>query len=549
MIYLINPPNPPGVVSNKDMMGGFGQCYPPECNVKVPPVDIPYIASVLIESKIETKVIECLGSRFSVDDLIAELKKNKVELIALRTSTPTFAWDAEVSARIKAEIDVAIVFFGPHVSVVPEDVMASTSVDAIVVGEPEYTIRDIVLHGFKDTPGIWIKEKGRIIKNKARGLIDDLDKLPFPAWNLLPYMEYTVGGLMPDRQPTLFLQTSRGCPFSCSYCPYPVAQGTIYRKRSACNVLNEIEYMVKEFNVKNIIIRDAEFTLDRQRVVEICKGLIASNYGVSWRCETRVDTLDSELIELMHRAGCIGINMGIESKSDKVCKNVGRKPLDEEHTRNIIRRCRELGVHTFCFFIIGLPGEDIRSALETIKYAVELNADISQFTIVTPYLGTDLYRWAREKNYITINDISKVTGYEAMMRNESLSSEQILKLRNDAQRLLDLIQGKQITGAGETIEERRTLFGYLSCLYLLLFYFTGKRKVVVGIESPVTLIRRLGFDVLAVVDDKCEGKVLSGMLIMNPVLISYIRPDITIHSCTGPRIVNYIKRRFLGVNL
>jgi radical SAM superfamily enzyme YgiQ (UPF0313 family) len=524
------------------MMGGFGQCYPPECDVKVPPIDIPYTAAVLRDSKIETAVIDCLGSALSLEGLIAKLRGCHASLICVRTSTPTFSWDAEVAKKIKEETDAPIVFFGPHASVVPDDVMANPYMDAIVFGEPEYTIRDIALHGFKDTPGIWFKEKGEIVKNKARELINDLDKLPFPAWNLLPFMEYTVGALMPDQQPTLFLQTSRGCPFSCSYCPYPVAQGTRYRKRSARNVLDEFEYMVKEFNVKNIIIRDAEFTLDRQRVVEICEGLIASDYGVSWRCETRVDTLDTALVELMRRAGCIGINMGIESKSEKVCKNVGRKPLDKEHTRNIIRRCRELGMHTFCFFIIGLPGDDIRSVLDTVKYAIELNANISQFTVATPYLGTDLYRWAQENNYIESHDISKVTGYEAMMRNEFLTSEQIIQLRNEAQRMLDLIQSKQITGAGEVLKEERTVFGYMSCLYLLFFYFKGKRKVVVGTDSPVTLIRRLGFDVLAVVDDKSEGKVLSGMLILKPESISYIKPDITIHSWN--RIVNDIKRRF-----
>lgn len=542
MIIIINPPNPPDRVSNKEMMGGFGQCYPAACDVKIPPIDIPYTAAVLRENKIETAVIDCLGSALSLEGLIAKLRGCRADLICIRTSTPTFSWDAEVAKKIKEETDAPIVFFGPHASVVPDDVMANPYVDAIVFGEPEYTIRDIALHGFKDTPGIWFKEKGEIVKNKARELINDLDKLPFPAWNLLPFMEYTVGALMPDRQPTLFLQTSRGCPFSCSYCPYPVAQGTKYRKRSARDVLDEFEYMVKEFNVKNIIIRDAEFTLDRQRVVEICEGLIASDYGVSWRCETRVDTLDTALVELMFRAGCIGINMGIESKSEKVCKNVGRKPLDEEHIRNIIRRCMELGMHTFCFFIIGLPGDDIRSVLDTLKYAVELNANISQFTVATPYLGTDLYRWAQENNYIESHDLSKVTGYEAMMRNEFLTSEQIMQLRNEAQRMLDLIQSKQITGAGEVLKEERTVFGYMNCLYLLLFYFKGKRQVVVGADAPVNWIRRLGFDVLAVVDDKNIGKILNGMLVLNPEFINAIKPDVTVHSWN--RIVNYIKRRF-----
>ncbi|MBI5598353.1 MAG: radical SAM protein, partial [Deltaproteobacteria bacterium] len=447
MVLLINPPNPPNRVSNKDMMGGFGQCYPPECNVKVPPIDIPYTAAVLRESKIDVKVIDCLGLSFSLEYLIPELKKYPARLIFLRTSTSTFLWDTEVSRRIKEELNATVVFFGPHINVAPEDIMRHPCVDAIVFDEPEYTVRDIALRGFRDTPGVWYKEEGKIIKNMRRELIRDLDELPFPAWDMLPYMEYTIGNLMPDARPTLFMQTSRGCPYGCGYCPYPLAQGTRYRKRSPRNVLAEFEYLVKKFNVKNIIVRDAEYTLDRQRVVEICEGLIKAGFKIAWRCETRVDTLDEALIELMHKAGCIGINMGIESKSEEVCKKIGRKPLDEEHTRNIIRKCKELGVHTFCFFIIGLPGDDLSTVIETLKYAIALDADTSQFTVATPYLGTDLYRWASENNYMESFDLSKTTGYEAMMRNEQLTSEQIMSLRNEVQRIVDMIKSRGITWA------------------------------------------------------------------------------------------------------
>ena len=115
--------------------------------------------------------------------------------------------------------------------------------------------------------------------------------------------------------------------------------------------------------MKNILIRDAEFTLDKKRVKEICEGLINSNYGISWRCETRVDTLDEALLEVMHKAGCIGINVGIESRSEEVCERSGRKPLSETHTERIIRRCQQLGIATFCFFLILTVDESSFSSL------------------------------------------------------------------------------------------------------------------------------------------------------------------------------------------
>jgi len=526
-IAVLNPPNPPGRISNKDMMGGFGQCYPPECEVVIPPTDLPYIAAVLKESKVEATVIECLGRDLTVDGLIKELKKDRPEMVFIRTSTPTFSWDAQVSGRIKEEVKTKVVFFGPHVGVVPDDVLANPHIDAIIIGEAEYTIRDMALKGFRGTPGIWYKGKTKIIKNKRRAPIEDLDSLPFPAWDYLPYKAYTAGDIMPPQNPTLFLQTSRGCPFSCSYCPYPVAQGTKYRKRSAKNVLDEIAFLKREFDVKNLMIRDAEFTLDRERVVKICKGLIKVGNDIAWRCETRVDTLDVELIGLMRRAGCMGINMGIESASEKVCAKVGRKPLDAEHTKDMVRLCGELGIHTFCFFIIGLPGDDLTSVMETIEYAVTLGADVSQFTVATPYLGTGLYDWAMEHDTIKGFDLDGITGFEAMMDNEALSSERMMNLRNGAQALLNIMQSRRGADDEERLTDDKSTLATLTSLLYMPYFFVGRRRVVVyGTHGlNITLLRRLGFEVLAVVDVINVGKFIDSYRVLSPEFIKAMEPD------------------------
>lgn len=548
MIALINPPNPPGRISNKDMMGGFGQCYPEECGVRVPPLDLPYVAAVLRDSNIKASIFDCLGSDLSADGLVEGLKREKIDMVFIRTSTSTFEWDTSVSERIKKEINAAAVFFGPHVNVAPEEIIANPNVDALILGEPEYTVREIAEKGLGDIPGLWYKKDGEIVRNTRKITIDDLDKLPFPAWDLFPYTRYTVGSIMPAASPTLFMLTSRGCPFSCSYCPYPVAQGTKYRKRSARNVLDEFRYLSERFNVKNLVIRDAEFTLDRKRVEDICNGLIASGNKISWRCETRVDTLDEELVELMHRAGCIGINMGIESNSEKVCKNVGRKPLDAGHTKNIIRKCRELGIHTFCFFIIGLPGDDVKSVLDTIKYSVNLGADISQFTVATPYLGTGLKKWAEANNYITALELKGVTGFEAMMRNEALTAEQIMGFRNLGQRLLDLKQIGEITGAGEELKDDRSMIASAICLLFYLFHFFSKKPVIVygtkGVNIP--LLKKLGFDVAAVVDEKTEGKISNNLIVLHPMLIYHMRScAVLISPYKGFAVMKAILRRAL----
>lgn len=527
MIVLVNPPNPPGRVSNKEMMGGFGQCYPPECDVKVPPIDLPYVAAVLRDRKMEVRVIECLGAELSLEGLIAELQKDKLKMVCIRTSTSTFSWDTEVSSMIKEEMDTTVLFFGPHVNIMPDNVIDHPSVDAIVLGEPEYTMGEIAATGFGDTLGVWYKAGGKVIKNNRRGPITNLDDLPFPAWDLLPYSEYTIGDLMPDEHPTLFMQTSRGCPFNCSYCPYPVAQGSTFRKRSPKNVLDEIVWLVEKFSVKNILIRDAEFTLDKKRVEEICKGLINSNYEISWRCETRIDTLDEALVEVMHKAGCIGINMGIESISEEVCKRSGRKPLREIDTEKIIRKCQQLGIGTFCFFIIGLPGDDRSSVLDTIDYAAALGADDSQFTVATPYLGTPLYDWAAENDYIEALELDNITGFEKMMRNENLDSDQMILFRNGAQTTVDSIKSRKLAGKEEKLNEDRSFISSLMNHYFSIYHCKGIREVVVYGTKGISIsrIKKAGFKVLAVVDEEERGASIDGMTVLPPEIIKPIKPE------------------------
>jgi len=248
-----------------------------------------------------------------------------------------------------------------------------------------------------------------------------------------------------------------------------------------------------------------------------------------WRCETRVDTLDEELIGLMRRAGCMGINMGIESASDKVCENIGRKPLDAEHTKAMVRLCGELGVHTFCFFIIGLPGDDLESVMETIEYAVTLGADVSQFTVATPYLGTGLYDWAMKHNVIKSFDIDNITGLEAMMDNEALSAERMMKMKDMAQALLNVIQSRRAKGGlprKELKEDRSTRASLASLLYLP-YLLMGKKQIVVygtaGLNIP--LLRRFGFKVLAIVDELEAGNVIEGKPVLTPEFIAILEPE------------------------
>ena len=428
MIYLINPPNLPDAVSNKDMMGGFGQLYGADSPIKVPPIDLAYIAALLKKEKIEFNVFECLGRNWGLGNLLENIKDTKPDLIGIRTSTPTFEWDLKIANSLKHEVKSKIIFFGPHVGIYANEVIAYSSIDGIILGEPEFTFLEIAKKGFENAEGVWFKRDGVVIKNQGRGFIEDLDSLPFPDWKMLPYKEYNLGKYLRNIKPCVTVLTSRGCPFDCGYCPYPVSQGKKWRARSVANVINELEYLEKTLGIKSVLFRDPEFTLRRERVVDICNAMIDKGLSIKWRCETRVDTLDEELINLFAKAGCIGINVGVESVDAEVLKKIGRKVFPLKMAAQIINACKNNDIDAFAFFMLGLPGETIDSSLKTIKYAKKLNPHLVQFTVATPYKGTKLWKWAKERGFIDELNLGKVNGFNIIMGNEDVSKEKLRDL-------------------------------------------------------------------------------------------------------------------------
>jgi len=474
VITLINPPNPSTGISNKDMMGGFGQLYLKNKtkSCRVPALDILYTAAVLRDNKFSVNIIDCLGLNYGTEELLEALKADKPEIIGLRTSTPTFKWDLDIALQIKDVIESKLILFGSHASLFFKEVTVNDGIDAIILGEPELTFLDIAKKGsFEGVNGVYFKHGNSFQENPIRPFIEDLDNLPFPAWDLVPYNNYDSGELNNNYKPFLTVLASRGCPFQCYYCPYPVTQGYKWRARSANNVVKEIEYLITNFKPRYLLFRDPEFTLDKERVSEICKNIIKRKIKIPWRCETRIDTLDKDLIGLMAKAGCIGINMGIESADDSVLRKVGRKPFEKSNSIQVIGKCKEVGIETFCFFIIGLPGDTEKSILNTINLSLELNPSFAQFSIATPYPATKLRAWAIENSFLENYSFDELTGYNAVMRNENLSLDSIQQLHKFANRMWKF--GKR--GRKERIIKKGLPQGIKEAIKFILFWLEKLR--------------------------------------------------------------------------
>jgi radical SAM superfamily enzyme YgiQ (UPF0313 family) len=427
-VLLVNPPPPPSQRVSRGLMGGFGMvvgdglCYPP--------LDLLYLVSIIERAGHVATVIDAEADGSDGEYILSVLREKPSPLVGLATSSATIALDLALVDRIKGQSPESLVFItGSQGSKVPDLAMAGSQVDAVVRGEPEITVEKMLEaldagNDPLDVDGVTVRRGDVVHSNPDRPLLrgDALDDLPFPSRDLLPVESYRIPTM---EGPIQTVQSSRGCPINCTYCGYVVAQGIPWRGRSAANVFDELKQIVLDHGVTNVVFRDPLFAYDRDRNLELCAMLEGADLGLSWQCETAIKTMDDELIEVMARAGCVSVSFGIETGNEELQKKYSRgKIKSHAHAKAVIDSCRRHGIATRGFFMIGFPEETVEMAKETMDLAIHLDPDTVQFTAVTPYPDTKLYKESRadrEGEY----DFEKFTGTTPVGVALAMSDEQV----------------------------------------------------------------------------------------------------------------------------
>ncbi len=419
--------------------------------ISTPPLGLGYLAAMLRERGFKVKIVDDLVEKLSFSELLNRIKD--ATIVGITSTTPTFSAALRYACAIKRRLPhTFIVLGGVHVTFMPYQALKNACVDAVCIGEGEYTLVELAerveagrsLEGLK---GLIYKDYGngmgwengindcdencsikqrddiRIINNGPREFIQDLDSLPFPAYDLMPLEKYTVLGQRLEHFPMI---TSRGCPFGCRYCSSSLFLGRKFRARSPKNVVDEIEWLVDDFKAKYIAFSDDTFTLSKRRVIEICDEIIKRNLDIKWSCSSRVDTISRELLEKMKKAGCSAIYYGVESASQRVL-NYYKKRINLDRVKEAVKLTKKVGMETICSFIIGSPYETKEDMKETLKFALKLNPDYAQFSILTPYPGTDIYQEAKEKNLLLTENFDDYTAGKPVIKNFYLSPEEITK--------------------------------------------------------------------------------------------------------------------------
>ncbi len=357
---------------------------------RFPPLGLGYMAAYLKQSGVSVEIVDC--TFIKQEDALRRIIDSKPKIIGIQSMYSMKEKSLELAQLLKSHCEL-LVAGGALPTTEPEAFLENF--DLAVVGEGEQTMLDIVNQfkvggDFSQVKGIVYREKdtGQIKKTTPRSLNKDLNAFPNPSRELFDNNAYKEYYSKKFGYTTTAIMSSRGCPFSCDFCSKPVF-GNDFRARAASNVVDEMEEVIS-LGYSRIWFADDCFTLDRERLMGICDEIIGRGLKIGWECLSRVDTLDSETVDKMKQAGCIRMFFGIESGNDSILVLM-KKQITTAKVRKALSLCKNSGIKAGAFFIVGYPGENDKTVLETIKFASSLPLDYLSFTLPYPIPGTPLY--------------------------------------------------------------------------------------------------------------------------------------------------------------
>jgi len=426
-ILLVNPPAPDGGIwiRSQHRVGRRSRE-----NMIWPQVDLAQMAAVLMP-EYTVEIVDCIAMRMGWPEFEKLLEEKRPRYYVTQVTAPSLRNDMH-GVFLARSLGSRTLAFGTHVTPLTLETMRPfPALDFILRGEPELTLRELVdalegrapsdpavakmlaETGLQDGEGKRKKEEGRgakddlqgiaglawrdrgeIVINPDRPFIPSLDDLPMPRHEMLPLNKQRMPMI---KGPFTFIVTSRGCPAGCKYCIKHVSYQNSVRLRSAQLIFEELQ-LLSRLGIYYVHMYADLFTVNRAQVVDLCRLIIDSGLEVHWTCNSRVDYVDEEMLQLMGKAGCWYISWGIESANEQILKTA-HKGYKKEQVLKALTWAKQAGISNWGFFIIGLPGETEETVRQTIDYAKSLPLDIALFHIAAPYPGTPFFYEVAEKGW------------------------------------------------------------------------------------------------------------------------------------------------------
>jgi radical SAM superfamily enzyme YgiQ (UPF0313 family) len=401
-----------------------------------PPLGLSYLAAYARKHGFsDIRIIDANILRIPNKKLIGILKKLSPKIVGIQLNVILASAGIELAKIINAELKCRVVIGGPSVSANPREMLQLSSAEIAVIGEGEETFLEIIQgRQLAEIKGVAFFRGEKFVINTLRPLIDPIDNIPFPAFDLLPPLSLYKSRAR--KKPVGVIITSRGCPYKCTYCNSSIF-GKTFRARSEENVISEIDLLVRRYGVKQIDVLDDNFTLDMDRAEGILDRLIQKDYRVFLNLQTgvRADRISDNIVKKMKRAGVIKAGVGIESGDPEILRSV-KKGLDLKKAEHAITWLRREGIITIGFFMIGFPEDTKSSIKKTIDFAIKANPHIANFSLLIPFPGTPMYMRLRESGNLKNSEkLFYETGFydrKIYHKCQHLSEEDIFILQKEA---------------------------------------------------------------------------------------------------------------------
>ena len=421
-VILLNPPG------DKLYIRDYYCSFSSKADYYWPPQDLIYLSGILDE-EYSVRVIDAIINKQTEDDVLSKIENSGARALIFTTGTATMLSDLRLMERIKATTDIKIVASAGILPFIGEEFLKRYKcVDALLL---DFTSQDIRVflreNGQVDVPlqGLITRKNSQFLKSTKK--LPLTYTVPVPRHDLFDFKKYRIP--IARRFPFTVVVTSLGCPHNCGFC---TAGAYGYRTRDVDGVIDELRLLTR-LGVKEILFQDPTFTINTNRVVEICSKMVESEFDFTWSCNADVKSFNEDKIKHMKAAGCHTVSLGIESGNNEILQKYS-KTITTDEIKNTIQMLNAYKIHVLGYFIIGLPGEDEESIRQTIDLAKQLDIDFASFAIATPDVGTPLRREALLKGWMRPEeDVFDSTDFP-VLETGILSKEVVWKLRSQAVR-------------------------------------------------------------------------------------------------------------------
>jgi anaerobic magnesium-protoporphyrin IX monomethyl ester cyclase len=365
---------------------------------RVPPLGLAYVAAALEKAGFQVEMLDNYQLNKPIDYVKQEIKRLAPEIVGITCSSVTYQRCIETAKAVKEVLpSCKVVVGGWHPSYMPDSILQHPEVDYVVMGEGENAMVELatlITKGAEDKaiasiPGVACIYEGKTVKNAPK-IISDLDNVPYPARHLLPMHIYDRKIEYLSAQPVDVVNVIRGCPYDCNYCETKKLWGHKCRAFSPPRVVDELEYMIKNYGSKGIYFIGDNFTINKKQTIELCHQIKERGLDLQWACDTRVDLIARDLLREMKDAGCKTIFFGIQSGSQRILDKLNTH-TNLEQIVQALRLCRQERIHIACSFMLGIPGETFNDMNSTFKFAKKLDPDWCTFYVFIACPDSNLY--------------------------------------------------------------------------------------------------------------------------------------------------------------